>query len=40
MHAYTLGTHGFDSRLIIGSGKYTLVRAEPRVRGRERRARS
>ena len=22
MHAYTLGAHGFDSRLIIGSGKY------------------
>jgi thiazole synthase len=22
MPAYTLGTHGFDSRLIIGSGKY------------------
>jgi thiazole synthase len=22
MHAYTLGPHGFDSRLIIGSGKY------------------
>jgi thiazole synthase len=23
MHAYTLGKHGFDSRLIIGSGKYS-----------------
>ena len=23
MPAYTLGAHGFDSRLIIGSGKYT-----------------
>src|SRR5262249_2282302 len=23
MPAYTLGNHGFDSRLIIGSGKYT-----------------
>jgi thiazole synthase len=23
MHAYTLGSRGFDSRLIIGSGKYS-----------------
>ena len=24
--------HGFRSRLIVGSGKYALVRAEPRLR--------